>query len=477
MASFCPASGELVWQGKTAGPEDVNATVTLARNAFDGWAGTPLTERINHILKYRQRLTDRSDPLATAISRETGKPLWEARQEVTAMINKVEISIQALHERAGEIERGCAFGRSILRHRPHGVIAVFGPYNFPGHLPNGHFVPALLAGNTIVFKPSEESPLVGEMIGELMEQSGLPHGVFNIVQGGRDTGIALADAWIDGLLFTGSAKTGAHFRRQFVDRPEVILALELGGNNPLIAWDGEPSAVASIVVASAFISTGQRCSCARRLIIPDSSTGDGFLSAVVDYARRLSIGNWDDTTEPSMGPLVSETAADRVRTAYDSLLASGARVVLPLLTPVGRSRAFLKPAIIDVTGIHVPDEEIFGPVLQVVRVPDFDAAIRIANDTAFGLAGGLISSNRSLWNRYSRRARVGVCNWNRPTTGAAGTMPFGGLGASGNHRPSAYYAADCCAYPVASFEAESVIDQSDDIRGLRTASEEPSSVA
>ena len=151
--------------------------------------------------------------------------------------------------------------------------------------------------------------------------------------------------------------------------------------------------------------------------------------------------------------------------------------MLPLLTPRGRSRAFLTPAIIDVTAIRVPDEEIFGPVLQVVRVPDFDAAIRIANDTAFGLAGGLISSDRSLWDRYSRRARVGVCNWNRPTTGAAGTMPFGGLGASGNHRPSAYYATDYCAYPVASFEAEAVIDQSGDIRGLRTASEEPSSVA
>jgi succinylglutamic semialdehyde dehydrogenase len=477
MASFCPASGELVWQGKAAGTQDVNDTVKLARKAFEVWADRPLPHRLSYLENYRQRLTDRSDRLAAAIGRETGKPFWEARLEVTAMINKVEISIQAMHERAGETERVSAFGKSILRHRPHGVMAVFGPYNFPGHLPNGHFVPALLAGNTIVFKPSEESPLVGEMIGELMQESGLPDGVFNIVQGGRDTGVALADAWIDGLLFTGSAATGAQLRRQFVERPEVILALELGGNNPLIAWDGEPSAVASIVVASAFISAGQRCSCARRLIIPDSKTGDAFLSAVVDYARRLSIGNWDDTTEPSMGPLVSETAADRVRTAYNNLLASGARAVLPLLTPNGRSRAFLTPAIIDVTGIHVPDEEIFGPVLQVIRVPDFDTAQRIANDTAFGLAGGLISSSRSLWDRYSQRARVGVCNWNRPTTGAAGTMPFGGLGASGNHRPSAYYAADYCAYPVASFEADAVIDQTGDIRGLRTISEEQSRVA
>lgn len=477
LRSLCPSTGELVWEGKTAGPQDVDATVTLARRAFDGWADRPLAERIHYIEQYRKTLSDHADRLAAAIGRETGKPLWESRQEVASMINKVAISIQALHERAGEVEREAAFGRSILRHRPHGVMAVYGPYNFPGHLPNGHFVPALLAGNTIVFKPSEEAPLVGQMIGELMQQAGLPEGVFNIVQGGRETGMALAEARIDGLLFTGSAATGAHLRRQFIDRPDVILALELGGNNPLIAWDGDPDSAASIIVASAFISAGQRCSCARRLILPDGQAGDAILAAAVDYAGRLSIGNWDDAVEPSMGPLVSETAADRVRAAHDALLASGGRSVLPLLTPRGRSRAFLTPAIIDVTAIRVPDEEIFGPVLQVVRVPDFDAAIRIANDTAFGLAGGLISSDRSLWDRYSRRARVGVCNWNRPTTGAAGTMPFGGLGASGNHRPSAYYAADYCAYPVASFEAESVVDQSGDIRGLRTASEEPSSVA
>jgi len=467
--SLCPATGEIVWEGASAGPQEVGSIVERARQAFEGWSGAPLAERIRHVERYRQMVSDHADRLAAAIGRETGKPLWEARQEVASMINKVAISIQALRERAGEAEREAAFGRSVLRHRPHGVMAVYGPYNFPGHLPNGHFVPALLAGNTIVFKPSEEAPLVGEIIGELLQAAGLPDGVFNIVQGGRDTGIALAEARIDGLLFTGSAATGAQLRRQFVDRPEVILALELGGNNPLIAWDGEPDAAASIVVSSAFISAGQRCSCARRLILPLGDAGDATLAVIVDYARRLSIGNWDDEPEPGMGPLVSEQAADRVRAAYDGLVASGARVVLPLLTPPGRSRAFLTPAIVDVTGLEVADGEIFGPLLQVVRVPDFETAIRVANNTAFGLAGGLISSYQSLWDRYALRARVGVCNWNRPTTGAAGAMPFGGLGASGNHRPSAYYAADYCAYPVASFEAETVIDQTGDIRGLRSA--------
>lgn len=468
LKSHCPATGDLVWEGPVAGAEAVGAAVGQARNAFEGWSELPRADRAGCAERYQEALTAHGERLAAAIGRETGKPLWEAQQEVASMINKVTISIRALAERAGEAERETAFGRSVLRHRPHGVMAVYGPYNFPGHLPNGHIVPALLAGNTIVFKPSEEAPLVGEIIAELMQEAGLPDGVFNVVQGGRETGIALAGAEIDGLLFTGSATTGAHLRRQFVDRPQVILVLELGGNNPLIAWDGDPDAVASIIVSSAFISAGQRCSCARRVIIPEGGRGDAILAAVVDYAGRLTVGSWDDRTDPSMGPLVSEQAANRVRSAYEDLVRRGAVVLLPLETPAGRSRAFLTPAIIEVTGLDVPDQEIFGPVLQVERVLDFASAIKAANNTAFGLAGGLISEERALWDRYALRARAGVCNWNRPTTGAAGTMPFGGLGASGNHRPSAYYAADYCAHPVASFEAPEVTDQTKDIRGLRS---------
>jgi succinylglutamic semialdehyde dehydrogenase len=148
-----------------------------------------------------------------------------------------------------------------------GVAAVLGPFNFPGHLPNGHIVPALLAGDTVVFKPSEETPHAGQLIAECLEDADLPAGVFNLVQGGRDVGAALLDQPIDALMFTGSGAAGAHFRRRFADDPHVILALELGGNNPLVVWDAaDVEAVAGIVVQSAFVTTGQRCSCARRLM-------------------------------------------------------------------------------------------------------------------------------------------------------------------------------------------------------------------
>ena len=466
LASHCPATGRLLWEGPAAEGGDVTRAIEAARRAFASWSIAPLAERLAHVRAFADALKSGAEPLASAIAEETGKPLWEGRQEVASMIGKVETSISAQAERAGQRAQDMSFGRAVLRHRPHGVMAVLGPFNFPGHLPNGHIVPALLAGNTVVFKPSEETPLVGEMVARYWRDAGLPKGVFGIVQGRRETGAALVGGDIDGLLFTGSAAAGAHFRRLFVDRPEVILALELGGNNPLIAWDGEPEAVASIVVQSAYITAGQRCSCARRLILPEGKTGDAFAEAIDGFADRLIIGQWDDDPEPFLGPLISPSAASRARDAVASRLAAGAREVRGIGKVSGRSDAFVTPAIVDVTGVNVPDEEIFAPVLQLVRVPDFAAAIIAANDTAYGLAGGLITHDESLWHLYADHARAGVLNWNRPTTGAAGTMPFGGLGASGNHRPSAYYAADYSAYPVASFEASDVANLSNDIKGL-----------
>jgi succinylglutamic semialdehyde dehydrogenase len=374
------------------------------------------------------------------------------------MIGKVELSIAAQAERSGERHSATAFGEAVLRHHPHGVMAVLGPYNFPGHLPNGHIVPALLAGNAVVFKPSELTPGVGEAMAAAWRAAGLPDRVLTVVQGARETGVALAAADIDGLLFTGSAATGAHLRRLFADRPNVILALELGGNNPLLVWDGpdgpnDVAEAAALVVQSAFVTAGQRCSCARRLIVPANGFGDAVVEAVASLADRLRIGAWDEEPPPYMGPLVSFAAVAAARRQVEGLIAAGARVIRPFEPPAELRETFARPALFDVTGCVVPDEEIFAPVLQVIRVADFDAAIAAANATRFGLVAGLVGGDDALWRRFVGASRAGVVNRNRPTTGASGAMPFGGLGESGNHRPSAWYAADYCAYPIASFEA------------------------
>jgi succinylglutamic semialdehyde dehydrogenase len=466
--SIDPATGETVWEGAAASGTEVQAAADRARAAFPDWADRSRQDRIDAVKRYQAVLKSRAPQMAEAISRETGKALWETAAELGAMAGKVDISIRAYDERTGERTAETGFGHATLRHRPHGVAAVLGPFNFPGHLPNGHIVPALLAGDTVVFKPSEETPLIGQLMAEAFAEADLPDGVVNVVQGGRETGAALLDSGIDALMFTGSGAAGAHFRRKFADDPHVILALELGGNNPLVVWDAaDAEAVAGIVVQSAFVTTGQRCSCARRLIVPEGPRGEAIVEAVNAMVERLILAPWNSTPEPYAGPLISVKAAEAALKALQDRIDMGARVIRAS-GPVGNlPGAFVQPAIIDVTGVDVPDEEMFAPFLSVTRVGSFDAAIAEANATRYGLSAGLVSDNPAHWDRFIRRIRAGVVNFNRPTTGAAGDMPFGGLGASGNHRPSAYYAADYCAYPVASFEAMGVKNIEGEIKGLR----------
>ena len=466
LQSLDPATGELVWEGEITGPESISATLQRARQAFPHWAALSAEARVDAGRRFKTVLEARKTTIAETISRETGKPLWESHAEVASMIGKVDISIAAQAERAGERRSVTPFGEAVLRHRPHGVMAVLGPFNFPGHLPNGHIVPALLAGNTVIFKPSEMTPATGVAMADAWAEAGLPEGVFQLVHGARETGETLLAQDIDGLLFTGSAAAGAHFRRTFADRPAVILALELGGNNPLVAWDGEVEEAASIVIQSAFVTTGQRCSCARRLIVPNNAFGEKLIQAVDHLAAHLAIGAWNERPEPYIGPLISDTAAASAKARFKGLTDRGAKTIHPFRGLEGRSAAFVTPGIADVTGIAVPDEEIFAPILQVSRVFDFDAAIATANQTRFGLSAGLITGDDILWQRFLLESRAGVVNRNRPTTGAAGSMPFGGIGESGNHRPSAYYAADYCAYPVASFEAESAAGNRDALAGV-----------
>ncbi|WP_409432709.1 succinylglutamate-semialdehyde dehydrogenase [Litorimonas sp. RW-G-Af-16] len=440
--SVDPATGESVWQGHEATAAQVDKAVSVARQAFGAWRLTSFDHRAEILTRYAEQLVARKEDIASAISSDMGKPIWEARTEAGAMAGKIGHSINAYQERTGH-KAGDGFS---LSHRPHGVMAVFGPFNFPGHLPNGHIVPSLLAGNTVVFKPSELTPQVAAIMVECLEVAGLPAGVLNLVHGGRETGGALLNAAIDGLLFTGSAKTGTAFHKHFGGRPEVILALEMGGNNPLIIREpASVEAAADIAFMSAFITSGQRCSCTRRLILPTGSFGDQIVEALVARIAKVTIGHGED--EVFMGPVVSAQSAEAAIKFETELIAAGGKPI----TELDRfDNAFLRPGLIDVTDAQTPDEELFGPLLQVIRADSLDAAFARANDTRFGLAGGLVCDSPAIWEAAQANMVAGILNWNKPTTGAASSLPFGGPGLSGNHRPSAYYAADYCAWPVAS---------------------------
>lgn len=458
FTSTNPATGETVWEGHAATEQEVDQAIGSARRAFESWAWLPSENRIAHLEAFTQFVKAHATELEETISQETGKPLWESAEEVNAMVGKVAVSVRAFAERRTPLSQSNNGITAATRYKPHGVLAVLGPFNLPGHLPNGHIVPALLAGNTIVFKPSELTPAVAERTAELWQSAGLPPGVLNLVQGGRQTGMAItARPDLDGVLFTGSVAGGLALSQAFARQPQKILALEMGGNNPLVVWQAaDLDAAAYAIIQSAYITAGQRCTCARRLIIPAGLEGQQLIDRLMATMARIRVGPYTQVPEPFMGPVISAGAAQRLLSAERRLREQRGVSLVPLQFQSG-SAATLLPALMDVSAVQSrPDEELFGPLLQVICVEDFEAAITEANSTAFGLAAGLLSDSRELYEQFYQRIRAGVVNWNRPTTGASGQLPFGGIGLSGNHRPSGFWAADYCSYPIASLESPKV---------------------
>jgi len=459
LESLNPATNEVIWQGETATAAQVDAALNAARSAAFSWAQLGFAKRQAIVERFAQLVVENKEVLAEAIALETGKPLWETRTEAAGMAGKIAISIKAHNERTGTVENPAPGAKAFIRHKPHGVVAVFGPYNFPGHLPNGHIVPALLAGNTVVFKPSELTPRVGEITVQLWQQAGIPAGVMNLVQGEVETGIAIANHdEIDGLFFTGSSNTGHLLHKQFAGQPGKILALEMGGNNPLIVKDvANVDGAVHDIIQSAYVTTGQRCVCARKLFVEQGATGDALIARLIDVTKQIKVGHYNDEDQPFMGSMISEKAALSMVAAQDMLIGKGAKVLIKLEHTPGTG--FVTPGLVDVTSFarELPDDEHFGPLLQIIRYTSFDQAIELSNNTSFGLSAGLLADSRDDYEYFFDRIRAGIVNWNKQITGASGAAPFGGVGGSGNHRASAYYAADYCSYPVASMESEEVV--------------------
>jgi succinylglutamic semialdehyde dehydrogenase len=443
---------------RAATKDEVDKAIAAAHQAFDSWSILSLEERISRLERFRDHLKSSKSALAETISKETGKPLWDAHHEVNAMLNKIPLSVEAQRQRCAMVERPQANGLSVTRHKPHGAVLVMGPFNFPGHLPNGHIVPALLAGNTVVFKPSEYTPLTAALTMQCWEKAELPKGVINLVQGAHETGQALlSNPALAGVFFTGSAQTGSLILKQLGSCPKKILALEMGGNNPLIiSRVSDIKTACHLTIQSAYLTSGQRCTCARRLILIESSQSETFLNELVRMMGKIKVGPYTDIPEPFMGPLINQKAAQTILSKQDKLkLLGGIPLVQANLLKAGTS--LLSPGLMDVTPIAVrPDEELFGPFLQVIRVKNLQEAIEEANKTQYGLSAGLFSDRRDEYDLFYQKIKAGVINWNTPLTGASSAAPFGGIGLSGNHRPSAFYAADYCSYPVASLESESL---------------------
>ena len=444
----------VIWSGAPR-VQHVDRAVDAARRAFPAWRALGFDARAALMRQFAAACAKHAERLAQTITAEMGKVLSESRAEAKLLQDKVAITLEPstlARVRDFEVDAG-AGKRGSCHFRPLGVIAVIGPFNFPAHLPNGHWVPALLLGNTVVFKPSDRTPAVGQVIAEIAQEAGLPAGVFNVVQGGADVAARLvANQDIDGVLFTGSFPVGRRILEANLDRPGRMIALEMGGSNAAIVWkDADLRRAVIECVRGAYATTGQRCTCTRRIIV-HADIAERFITAFTKVASSLVVGAGTDPEPLFMGPIVSCAAADAVIERQSALARAGGRVLLEAAR-FDRKGWFVGPGLVEMPRFErATDCETFGPLAQVSVVHDPREAIAQANASEFGLVASVFTQNEPLWAACLDGIRVGCLNHNTGTAGASSRLPFGGLGRSGNLRPAGSFAVDLAAYPLASMQ-------------------------
>ncbi|HEX4925251.1 MAG TPA: succinylglutamate-semialdehyde dehydrogenase, partial [Bdellovibrionales bacterium] len=451
----------------------VDEACKAAKEAFPSWAALSLDQRKSYLLRLKEIFLAHADEMAEVISRETGKPFWETQGEARALANKIDVTLNDSLKLVADqrVDNALPGTTGFIRYKPRGVMAVLGPFNFPAHLPNGHIIPALATGNTVVFKPSELTPATGQLLAQFFERAQFPKGVFNLVQGRGPTGERLVlNESVEGVLLTGSYEVGLKIKQATMTHFWKIAALEMGGKNASIVWDDadlEKAVFENII--GAFSSTGQRCSCTSRLIL-GRGIADQFISRFYEAAKKLSIGHWSEKV--FMGPLINEAAVEKYirfqgiakREGCESLM-RGKTLDLPY------QGYYVTPSI---NIVSKPDPEsiyqkteLFAPNVAIYTVDDFDEAVDIVNSSSYGLVLSVFSKDRSFYDRALSRARVGLVNWNRATVGASSRLPFGGMGKSGNHQPSAHFAVYYCTAPYACLEDTAPLDKTKAPPGMR----------
>ncbi len=452
--------------------EHIDEACVAAKKAYPAWSRLSLDERKVYLLRLKEIFDLHADQMAQVISRDTGKPTWEALTEAKALSAKIDITLnQSLKLIEDErVSNALPQVDGVIRYRSRGVMAVVGPFNFPAHLPNGHIIPALISGNTIVFKPSEQTPAVGQFMAEMYEKAQFPPGVFNLVQGdGKAGGKLVASQDVDGVLFTGSYEVGLKIKQETMNHYWKILALEMGGKNATVVWDDadmDKAIYESLV--GAYMTAGQRCSCTSRIIV-HPKIADEFTERFYQAAKKLTIGHWTDNV--FMGTLINEGAVEKYirfqeianRENCESLMRGKSLDMKTKGHYVTPSIHLVKK--FDPNSIY-QKSEIFGPNVAIYQSDDFNETMRIVNSTGYGLVMALFSKNRELYEEALVQARVGLLNWNRTTNGSSSKMPFGGMGKSGNDRPSAHFAIQYCTIPVASLEDTTPFDASKALPGM-----------
>ena len=450
----------------------VDQACESAQRAFKEWSELKISQRMEVLNKVKEVFASKEKEFATVIARETGKPLWETTTEAKALVGKFNVtfdySMKLIEE--VEIENALPSVNGYIRYRPRGVFAVLGPFNFPGHLPNGHIVPALITGNCVVLKPSELTPATAQLMAECYHEAGIPKGVFNLIQGGGEIGRRLVShKKIDGVLFTGSYETGLKITESTVQDYWKIRALEMGGKNSTIVWkDADLDKAVYESILGGFLSAGQRCSCTSRIFL-HKEIAQEFTSRFYEQAKKLSIGHWSEN--PFMGPVISQKSLDTYVRFQDIAVREGSEKIMRGKAWEGSHKGYyVTPSIYKVNNYDpkstYQNTEIFAPNVALYEINDLDQAVQITNESGYGLSMAIFTKEKENYELCLNRAKVGLLNWNRTTNGASSKLPFGGYGKSGNDRPSAHFAVYYCTRPVASLEDPTPFDPAKVLPGM-----------
>jgi alpha-ketoglutaric semialdehyde dehydrogenase len=427
---------------------DVDAAVQSARVAFASWSRMPAPARGDVLRRIGDLLTERKDEIAFEMTREMGKTFTETRGDVQEAIDTAYYAASETRRLFGHTvpsELPNKFNMSIRR--PIGVFGIITAWNFPIAVPTWKMFPAIAAGNTCVFKPSEDAPKSGMLLVQAFIDAGLPAGVVNLTQGGGKTGQAIIEhPGVDGVSFTGSTETGSRIG-EVCGRMHKRLSLEMGGKNPQIVMaDADLDLALEGVLWGAFGTTGQRCTATSRLLVHDD-VHDELVARIKKRATQLKLGYGNDD-RIDVGPLINQKAMNKVSGYIDVGKAEGA------LLELGGKRAsgsalddgfFFEPTIFTNVkpGSRLALEEIFGPVLSVIRFSSYDEAIRVANEVKYGLSSSIYTSDVTLAFRAMQDIEAGITYINGPTIGAEAHMPFGGVKQTGNgHREGGWEVFD-----------------------------------
>lgn len=440
--------------------EHIDRVVESAQKGFETWRKLSFEDRIIYLKKYQEAVRLRKDEIATALALEVGKPLWEAKTEAAALDSKVTVTITDSYERIKQetIKGVMPNIDGHVIYRPLGPSLVIGPFNFPCHLANGQILAALLAGNSVIFKPSEKTIYSAQLMIECFHQAGFPEGVVNMINGtGHTSGKLTSDKRIRGIFFTGSRGVGLKILENTHKDLNKLVALELGGkNSTIIHHDTNIDHALPELLRACFLTTGQRCTSTSMILIHKKIEQE-FINQFKAVTERIRVGHPLSTPDPFMGPLIDQHAEKMYFDFCEFGKQEGAEEILsPKKLDVGYKGFYVSPSIHyakkpNLKGKFI-QEEIFGPNCFFIPYEDIEEAIHIANCTEYGLASSVYTRTPEIYQLCLRDIEAGLVNLNRSTVGATARLPFGGLKNSGNHRPAAVSMIDHCVGTVASLE-------------------------